>query len=157
MGATTRGYTLVEVMMVLVILGVAAAMTGPSLRRWTAKVRVQAALNLVATDLAHARIQAVRSGRGAVVRFQASGDCGGRRAGHRYVVVARPARVVRSTSVRMDGARVCLEYTNSDTVAFNSRGLLVPFANRTIRATAVRGQVRDSLTLSVAGRIFRRF
>lgn len=156
MGAT-RGYTLVEVLLVVAILGIAAAMTGPSLRRWTAKVRVQAALNLVATDLAHARIQAVRSGRGAVVRFVASGDCGGARAGHRYVIVARPARLVRAVSVRMDGARVCLEINNSDTVAFNSRGLLVPYANRTIRATAVRGAVRDSLTLSVAGRILRRF
>ena len=156
MGAT-RGYTLVELMLVLAIVAVAAAMTGPSLRRWTAKVRVQAALNLVATDLAHARIQAVRSGRGAVVRFVASGDCGGGRAGHRYVIVARPARLVRAVSVRMDGARVCLEINNSDTVAFNSRGLLVPYANRTIRATAVRGAVRDSLTLSVAGRILRRF
>jgi hypothetical protein len=44
---------------------------------------------------------------------------------------------------------------SSDTVAFNSRGLLSPFANRTLHA--VQGEVRDSLTVSVVGRIYRRF
>jgi hypothetical protein len=63
---------------------------------------------------------------------------------------------VRATSVRVNGASaVCLSSNNSDTVAYNSRGLLVPFANR--KVVGVRGAVRDSLTISVVGRIYRRF
>jgi hypothetical protein len=49
---------------------------------------------------------------------------------------------------------VCYE-VNADSIAFDSRGLLAPFNNRTVRA--VQGDARDSLTVSVVGRIYRRF
>jgi hypothetical protein len=49
---------------------------------------------------------------------------------------------------------VCFDLNNSDSVVYNSRGLLAPFNNRTIWLAD--DDVRDSLTLSVTGRIFWR-
>ena len=150
-----RGYTLVEVLLVLALVGIVTSLTAPPLMAWLARVRVQAALNRLTVDIQHARMLGVRSGHGAVVRLIPSSDCPG--GGHAYVVATRgpSGKVVRRASVPVDGPRVCIVSNNSDSIAFNSRGLLIPFSNRTIRG--VRGDVEESLTISVLGRIYRRF
>ena len=155
------GYTMIEMMFVMALVSILAALAVPRLEAMLARQRTRGALNLFAADLHHTRTLAVRSGRGAVLRLLPSDDCPAaapaRAGGHAYRVVVRgdPERVVRTRSVRLDGARVCLLANSSDTVAFNSRGLLVPFANRYV--WGVRGDVRDSLSLSVVGRVYRRF
>ena len=151
-----EGYTLVEILLALVLVGILATLTAPSLRAYMARHRVQSALNLLVSDIHLTRGLAMRSGEGAVLRFLPSADCPAG-AGHAYTVALRGAgsRVVRRRSARVDGRKLCLQSNASDSIAFNSRGLPVPFANRTVRA--FRGTVRDSLTVSVVGRVYRRF
>ncbi|HEU0053951.1 MAG TPA: prepilin-type N-terminal cleavage/methylation domain-containing protein [Longimicrobium sp.] len=154
-----RGFTLVELMVAIALIAVLASLAAPELEAFLARQRVQSALNLLTAEVHYTRSLAVRSGRGAVLRLIGSADCAGARlAGHGYRVVVRgsPERLVRAGSVRMHGpSAVCLVGNNSDTIAFNSRGLLVPFANR--KLIGVLGSVRDSLTISVVGRVYRRF
>ena len=153
-----RGFSLVELLMVLLVLAIAAGLAAPSLRGFVRRERVRGALNRVAADLHYTRMLAVRSGHGAVLRFTPDPRCAARFSGHGWTVAVHgPAGGVVKT-VRADAADahpLCLEMNSSDTVAFNSRGLLSPFANRTLHA--VQGEVRDSLTVSVVGRIYRRF
>lgn len=154
------GFTLPELLAVLAIMSVVAGLAAPRMNGFVVRQRVRGALNVLAGDIAYARMAAVRSGRGAVLRFHPDPRCAsaGLGAGHAYSVTLRGpgADAPRRSSARAPGGGpVCLRTNNSDSLAFNSRGLLVPFANRTVWST--QGQVRDSLTISVLGRVYRRF
>ncbi|HEX5725326.1 MAG TPA: GspH/FimT family pseudopilin [Longimicrobiaceae bacterium] len=160
-GRGRRGFTLAELLVVLALVAVLASVAAPSLSALIARQRLRGALNQLTADLYYARLLAVENGRRVTLRFEPSRDCTPRRPrnrvvqGYRIVVRGTPERVARTVSLRWEGRRLCLETNNSDSIAFNSRGLLVPFANRTVWAT--HGSAADSLTLSVLGRVYRRF
>lgn len=150
------GVTLLEVMVVLVVVGIATAIVAPKMHAFLARNRVRVALNRFAADMAYARAVAVRSGSGAVLRFEPEPACGAR-ASAAYSVTPRgdAPGPPRRSRLRDAGGRVCLLYNGPDSVAFNSRGLLLPFQNRTVWGTEA--GARDSLTISVVGRVYRRF
>jgi prepilin-type N-terminal cleavage/methylation domain-containing protein len=161
MGERGRGFTFVELMLGLALLGIVLGLAAPSLHATLARMRVQAALNAVTVDLHFTRMLAIRSGRSAALRFGGAAEGCVARSGpgavsqEWSVVVLPDDRVARTGTSRIHHGRVCVETNNSAVVTFNSRGLLVPYANRTIHAYL--GQTRDSLTVSVVGRVFRRF
>jgi len=149
----TWGYSLLEVVTALAVAGIALSIAVPRLDALLRREQVRAATNHLAGDLEFARMSAVRSGQGAVLRLVPDSRCP-RRGGAGYRVAIRgSAEHLRESPVH-DGVPVCYE-VNADSIAFDSRGLLAPFNNRTVRA--VRGDARDSLTVSVVGRIYRRF
>jgi Tfp pilus assembly protein FimT len=125
----------------------------PRLDALVRRERVRAALNHLAGDLEFTRMTAVRSGQGAVLRLVRDPRCPVR-GGAGYHVAYRGTATVLRRSPRVEGVPVCYE-VNADSISYNSRGLLAPFNNRTVRA--VRGDARDSLTVSAIGRIYRRF
>jgi prepilin-type N-terminal cleavage/methylation domain-containing protein len=154
------GYTLVELVMVMVIVGLLASLFAPRWAEYAAALRVGSASNRVVSDLHYTRMAAVRGGVSASLVLERSAECEirfrGRIAGHRYHVVSRaqPDVPLRTTDLRRDHGRVCLEMGGADSVVFNSRGLPYRFNNRTFwvhERTAA-----DSMTLSVVGRIVRR-
>jgi len=128
-------------------------MAAPRMERMLRRERVRAAMVHLAGDLELARMAGVRSGRGAALRFRADARCP-KRGGAGYCVGYRFDPGCIRLSPPADGPPVCYEVT-ADSIAFDSRGLLAPFNNRTVRA--VQGDARDSLTVSVVGRIYRRF
>ncbi|HEU0015825.1 MAG TPA: GspH/FimT family pseudopilin [Longimicrobium sp.] len=159
MGADRRGFTLAEVLVVLVIVGILYTLGQPRMERWTRHARVRAAANQLACDLAYARHAAVQRGGRVELRLDPSADCppqrGGRVAGHVYRIGPRGGETARRVDLRHGGGRLCLEMNQSAAVAFNSRGLLPGFTNRTLWVSEA--GVRDSLTLSAVGRVLRRF
>jgi prepilin-type N-terminal cleavage/methylation domain-containing protein len=154
------GHTLVELMAVVAVLGVMAAMGMPRMQALLAHIRTRGALNRVVADLAYTRHLAVRTGRTAALQVEPSGDCPAPPSGvsgHRYrIVVAGPDSVAARVDLRLDAGRVCLTSNQSARVAFNSRGLLAPFNNRTL---FVRHGTypADTLRISVVGRMLRRY
>jgi prepilin-type N-terminal cleavage/methylation domain-containing protein len=150
------GFTMLEVMVVLVIIGIATGIVAPRMHAYLARNRVRVALNRLAADLAYARAVAVSSGSGSVLRFHPEPECG-ERATVAYSIARRgtPPGPARRSDLRDVGGRVCLLFNGPDSVAFNSRGLLLPFQNRTVWGTEA--GARDSLTISVMGRVYRRF
>ncbi|HYJ78603.1 MAG TPA: GspH/FimT family pseudopilin [Longimicrobiaceae bacterium] len=157
--ARRSGFTLVEVLAVLAIMGIAAAMAAPSLGAYVRRQRVRGALDLLAGDVQYARMLAVRNGRPAVLRWERAPECAwaGLRGGYRYSVGLRgaPPGAAKRATIRPAGGPVCVHMNGGDSLVFNSRGLLVSFSNRTVWAKE--GRVQDSLTISVMGRVLRRY
>ena len=149
-----RGYTLFELMATLVIAGIAMSIAVPSMDGMLRRERVRAAMNRLAGDLEYTRMAAVRNGRATVMRFTPGPGCP-RPGGTGYRIGLKGTATVLREWHAVDGVAVCFVTNNADSLVYNSRGLLAPFNNRTIRG--VLGTARDSLTISVAGRIYRRF
>lgn len=156
--AGNRGITLIEILVVLVLILILISLASPSLSGMVDRARTRAALDRITTDLFHARMLAVREGERVVLRFEEDPSCphGGSGTGTRsyrmFVRGSRP-REVKAVDLRTEAAGVCVSTNQSDSVSFNSRGLLTGFNNRKIRAS--RGRAADSMAVSVVGRAYR--
>jgi prepilin-type N-terminal cleavage/methylation domain-containing protein len=154
------GFTLLELLVVMTIVVVSCALAVPSVTAMMHGYRVRGAAAQLSGHLFYARMLAVKSGVPVSFRLVPDPRCtpGPRAdvAGTTYVILlrARPVREVR-TAASDGGIGACLESNRSDSIAFDSRGLLRPVGNRTLWLRS--GPVRDSITISVAGRVLRRF
>jgi prepilin-type N-terminal cleavage/methylation domain-containing protein len=148
--ASRRGFSLVEMIVVLVLVGILSAIALPFLRTAPAKSSVHGATTAIASYHAIARNAAIARGRTAVLVIKA----------------AAPATVLvvlkrfGSTAVDTVGAvenlydRFAVTLTTtSDSVLFTPRGIGVSTSTTTVVAT--RGGVADTLTISAAGRVLR--
>jgi prepilin-type N-terminal cleavage/methylation domain-containing protein len=155
------GVTLVELMAVLALIGILAGLVTASFGRVLARAQTTSALHQLAADISYTRMLAVRGGSRVELRFTNEGSCGdpqsGRFSADGYRITVRdPApRVVRVARLQSSASGVCLESNNDTNIVFGSRGLLLPFENRTVWSR--RKDVVDSLTVSVLGRVRRRF
>jgi prepilin-type N-terminal cleavage/methylation domain-containing protein len=152
--------TLHELMIVVAIIGIAAALAGPRMEAMTAVIRTRGAANRLAGDIAYVRHLAIRSGQRARLAVEPSADCAGApsgTAGHRYtLLVAAPESVAIARDLRLDGARLCLWANGPGPVTFNSNGVLAGFNNRTLVLRQA-AHPADTLTLSAVGRVLRRY
>jgi len=143
-----RGVTLLELLAVLVIIVVAAALGGPKMYRWAHAAGQKGAANQVVADLALARIQAVRQGQTVSMRVESStryrltvDDAAGNEV--RELKEVNLANLYRQTSLEPTGR-----------IAFDSRGMLRP-ASTINGVTINRGGVSRQVTVTNVGRIIR--
>jgi type IV fimbrial biogenesis protein FimT len=141
------GFTLAEVLVVVVIIGIALAMAVPRMQGVLHRSSVESALNSVASDITLARLRAVRAATRAALVVNSTGT------GYSVVVDPRSGtpQTLKTVSFSNDYKGLTLSPVN-DSVAFDSRGMLVQ-GSGTIRAT--RQGRTDSLTISGVGRIYR--
>jgi type II secretion system protein H len=69
-----RGFTLMEVVLVLAIMAIVAALTWPALQKPLANRRLHSAADEVRTEWCQARSEAMRSGRTYAFRYEVGGD-----------------------------------------------------------------------------------
>lgn len=67
------GFTLIELMVVLAILGIVALMAAPSFNSYIARTKLRGAANEAATDLQYARSESVQKNQAFRVEFSANG------------------------------------------------------------------------------------
>lgn len=145
------GFTLIEILCVLVLAMVLTSLAAPSFRVVVARVRAHAALDRIAGDIAYTRMLAVREGAHATLRFtRESSGCHSRT--YSVVVQTVPERVAKQTELEL-GPETCLALGTVDSISFNSRGLPATVNNRKVYVR--RGTLADSMTVSVLGRVFR--
>ncbi len=144
------GYSAVELIVVLLVIGILAALSVPGMRGWISRYRVQGALNRVVAEVHHARMVAVESGRSTqlILHPGASGCV------ERIRIVATAGEGGRSTAAAVVLPGLCMRTSGDSILTFNSRGMLRPPA-RSILVS--HGGTADSVVLSVAGRVRRTY
>lgn len=142
-----RGFSLTELLVVVVIMGLMAAMAGPRMLRWVQTIGQRGAFNQLMGDLSLARIQAVRQGTTVSLRiidsdsYQVTVDNG---ATPRVIKRVDLGQTYRGTTLDPATGRI----------AFDSRGVLRPNPVSTTTAiTLNRGPVSKRLRVTGVGRI----
>ena len=149
------GFSLVELLGVLAVLGILAILVAPSLSGQISRIKSETVLDRFAGDLYYARMAAVRSGQRVEVRLNWNADrsCVD---GYDLVELNAPERVLKSVPVTADTRGVCLHVNNSgNPLVYNSRGLPHGLGTRTIVSTHGKASVRA--TQAQAGRIYRSY
>jgi prepilin-type N-terminal cleavage/methylation domain-containing protein len=144
-----RGFTLTELMIVVVLMGLMAAMAGPRMARWVQTIGQRGAFNQLISDLSLARIQAVRQGTTVSLNvidansYDVTVDAFG----------ANPARVLKRVDLDQTYPGTTLDPA-SGRIAFDSRGTLRASPVSTItQVTLARGSVTKRLTVTGVGKI----
>jgi len=144
------GFSLIELLTALLLLGVLASLAAPSLSATIDGIRGRAALEQFLTDLTFARMLALRAGERVELRlaWKTGGSC---IASYSVVVTAATERIARR--VGLDEGRVCLATNNKNPIVFNTRGLPYGVFARSVWVEG-RG-LADTLRLSQLGRVYR--
>jgi prepilin-type N-terminal cleavage/methylation domain-containing protein len=140
------GFSLAEMLIVLVIIGIALAMAVPRMQGVLHESALQGSLNQVASDLTLTRLRAVRGASRASLTINAAGTG--------YTVVVDPTgtpQTVKTVSFATDPRGLVLSPANTS-VTFDSRGLLV---TGTTTIVAARQGRRDSVFVTGVGRVYR--
>jgi prepilin-type N-terminal cleavage/methylation domain-containing protein len=145
-----RGFTLIELIVVMLLVGVLSAVALPYLRTGPSKSSVHGATTAIASVHAIARNAAISRGRIAVLVIKAAAPA------TVLVVLKRSGSTVVDTVGRVENlySRFTVALTTtSDSVMFTPRGIGISTSTTTVIAT--RGGVADTLTISAAGRVLR--
>lgn len=148
--ARDDGFTLIELIVALAILVMAASLVVPSMRGVTDRTRTRRAVDRITADVALARMSAVREGRQASLRFTSVTT---------YQVTIDTSttdptkfRLVKTVKLTDDYPGVQMD-PSSGQLSFNSRGLLQ--STSVTRVRVARGTVGDSVTVTPVGRTYR--
>jgi len=142
-----RGFTAIEMIVVILLIGIMSAVAMPYIRNATLKSNVTGAINAVASLHSLARAVAIQRGRTAVLVLDGS-------TAFAVVVLKRTGSAVVDTVGRPEnlGSRFGVTLsTTQDSVIFTPRGIGTGAANVTV--IAARSGYADTLTISPAGRL----
>lgn len=144
-----RGVTLLELITVVVIIGIAAAIAIPNLQPWLAKQRLNSAARTMAMHCNLARSQAIRGTEN--VRLSVNAAQGW------YTVVATTAGTVVPRTTLPQGVACATDLrtvvgATTTTTGFTSRGTALSSGTITLRDPALPAAQRDRvLTISLGG------
>lgn len=143
--AGRSGYTLIELITVVVLVGVVYALAAPRLTGYMSNQKVQRAMDRMASDVGFARIQAVREGQPVQLILT-----GYRTYDVKVLDGTAAGKIVRNTDLGM-ASGVTLGPSGSS-VTFDSRGLLTAGS---ATFTATRGSYTAQITITPIGRVRR--
>ena len=151
---TTRdlpfGFTLVELLVAITLMGIALALAAPRFGRVAEGVRVRRTLDLLVSELYRTRMTAVEVGGATQLLLVADAEGCTRALRLQRTVPSALA----SSEMTLDLPNLCLRHTGDSIVAFNGRGMLRP---PTRSFFISHGVTADSVVISIAGRVRRSY
>lgn len=138
------GFTLIEVMIVVAIIGIASALAIPNYVQWKAQHDLREAVSEIASNLNLARVVAMNRNRQATVTIQLSGSGVVQVSGNTPGVAIFPAQTMNGSVTGLPGGT-----TN---VVFSSMGLSTASANQAIQIANSKGLVY-SLSVMPSGKV----
>jgi prepilin-type N-terminal cleavage/methylation domain-containing protein len=143
------GYTLVELVIVLLLLGIVAGLAAPSVAGYLRRTSMQVVLDALTRDIYYARMVAARAGKRVEMRFTHAPElCV---SGYRIVVIAEPEVAAKEVDFASLAPGICLRKNGPAVVSFSSRGR----PNWNYSFWLRHGQLVDSITLNQLGRVYR--
>lgn len=149
------GYSLIELLTVLVLIAVLTSMAGPAMGRYVQQNKTRRALDLIAMDLSYARLVAVERSQRTWLRVQPNGN---------YTVDTLATNgidpvPVKRVNLSNDIIGLTVVPGSATQFEFSSRGMVVNYGSETsggvLKLTA--GVARDSLFVSPSGRVYRAY
>lgn len=142
------GFTLPEMLVVLVVMGIMAAMAGPRLLRWVQVTSQRSVANQLVADLGRARAAAAREGQTASVRVVSPTV---------YTVTidsttGGAARVIRRVDLARVNAATTFASTVGSRISFDSRGIYRGDLSSTTSLVVRRGTSSDTVRVTQVGR-----
>ncbi|MGH7459327.1 MAG: pilus assembly FimT family protein [Longimicrobiaceae bacterium] len=119
--ARPPGFTLLEILIALVVLGILVGLAVPRLTSWLERQRIQETMDRVASELFYAKMAAIRTGGRVSLMLEKEAGCV---TGLRLVSDSNPHPPLRSADLTDELSAHCLTITNNlEELEFNSRGL----------------------------------
>lgn len=147
----TRGFTLIELMIVLGVISVLAGVAFPMLSQWIPNYRLKGAAQILYADLQKAKLHAVKTNRNVTVNFTFSAGCSGPTR-YAFTETGGLGKVVASNTM---GDGICIYSSNftNDTSGFNPRGFPTEAAptQRTVNIKHTKITREYQITQSIAG------
>lgn len=143
-----RGFTLIEILMVIVIMGILSTMALPRLARRGVTLTVRSAKQEVASYLAQARATAIATGRSAW--FIRSGNTVG------VSSTSTTAGYVKSTDLMTEHGVTVSAASDPTTIEFDARGMIPGGVGGALPIVLSKQSARDSVCVIGLGRISTR-
>jgi len=141
---SNAGFTLIELITTLLIFAILAGIAAPKMNNYIERQKTRRVLDTVATDLAQARVLAIRQGNRVDVQLHSSNH-------YSVGVVGSANRKQVRLAQTYPGVALVMPATS---IVFDSRGL-VRSGNGAI-TVSINGKT-DALDLSVTGRVYRAY
>ncbi|MCD6569391.1 MAG: GspH/FimT family pseudopilin [Deltaproteobacteria bacterium] len=110
-----RGFSMVELMVVVVIIAIGAALAAPSLSSWLAKQKLNSSARTLASHLQQARMASVEGNENVRVSFDPNNEW--------YIAIANTQGIIVPKTFMPAGIDIVnITFTNNST-GFNSRGI----------------------------------
>ncbi len=149
------GFTLIEMMIVVIVMGAIAVLGFPRIRGALDKTNVRSARVFLGTAVVTARAAAVQRGCRAVVHFT-SGSSG------TVWVTACPRQMAGAGSVDTVGGveRLAARYgvtltASRDSIQYDPRGLSMDNVTTTLKVTGATAAGQDSILINTIGKVVR--
>jgi prepilin-type N-terminal cleavage/methylation domain-containing protein len=143
-----NGHTLIELLTVLAVIAIVVSAVAPSMKGYMERNRARGALDRIASDIAYARVLAIRSGSRIVLEFHGSS--------YDLTEEGVTPRTLRTVSLAQEYPGVTIVPPTTDSrLEFNSRGMLRTAPTGSLIART--GSSSDSASITMAGRVYRAY
>jgi type IV fimbrial biogenesis protein FimT len=157
-GHGPRGFSLTELLIVIALIGLTAALAAPSMRNMLSSSRTDGVIRAIRNDLQQARFTAIRTGHPASLRLQGDQYWVTKDTGTAAVAVSTVKR--EYMYVNWKGVSLSAKDNTGASVTavtFDSRGFLKNLGSgaTSITISAVKSPNTDSVNVNQIGRIYR--